>query len=114
KGFCIEVFGHGSSHDRDLREIPRIVITAGGFSAGSVGNDLIGFTESNGRGGYNKYVGPVRSSNWSFNVELVANKTMQDVVLEAIRNNTLSNFASIPLYDAPQDTFLIQYGPTRN
>src|SRR5690606_18492103 len=25
----------------------------------------------------------------------------------------LSNFASIPLYDAPQDTFLIQHGPTR-
>lgn len=114
KGFCVEIFGHGSSHDRDVKAIPRIVITAGGFSGGSLGNDLIGYTEENDEGGYSKYMGPVRSANWTFDVELVSNKAMQDVVLEAIRNATLSNFAFIPLYDAAQDTFLIQYGPNRN
>jgi hypothetical protein len=114
KGFCVDIYGHGSPHDRDLKTVPRLTITSLGFLPGSLGNDGIGYYKANDQGKFDKLIGPLRSSNYRFEVELVSNKTLQDAVMETARSNALPNFTSIPVYDSPQDTFLIQYGQHRN
>lgn len=115
KGFCIEVFGHGASHDRDSKLIPRMVINSFGFTGGSLGNDLIEYFKENATGTFDKLQGPSRSSNFRFEIELISNKTYQDVVMESVRAMALPNLSYIPLVEGSEDeSFLIQYTSPRS
>lgn len=113
KGFCVDLFGHGASMDRKAKFVPRMVITGLGFMPGSVGNDKTPYYKKNDHGKYDKLVGPIFSSNFRFELELCSNKTMQDMFMEAVRAYVLGQFEFIPVYDQPQDFFLIQYNSPR-
>lgn len=113
KGFCVDLFGHGASMDRQAKLIPRMVITGLGFIPGSVGNDKTPYYKKNDHGKFDKLVGPIFSSNYRFELELCSNKTAQDMFLEAVRGFVLPNFEQISVYDQPQDSILIQYSSPR-
>ncbi|HYD90166.1 MAG TPA: hypothetical protein VEA37_01620, partial [Flavobacterium sp.] len=114
KGFCVEVFGHGSAADRNTKFVPRVVITGQGFFAGSLGNDGIAGYERNKKGTYDKIQGPIKSANYRFEVELISNKASQDNVLEAVRADAVPDLNYVPVYNLPGDSFLVQYGGIRN
>lgn len=113
KGFCVDLFGHGASMDRQAKLIPRMVITGLGFIPGSVGNDKTPYYKKNDHGKFDKLVGPIFSSNYRFELELCSNKTAQDMFMEAVRGFALPNFEQISVYDQPRDSILIQYSSPR-
>lgn len=113
KGFCVDLFGHGASMDRQAKLLPRMVITGLGFFPGSVGNDKTPYYVKNDHGKFDKLIGPIFSSNYRFELELCSNKTAQDMFMEAVRGVALPNFEQIPVYDQPQDSILIQYSSPR-
>jgi hypothetical protein len=114
KKFCVDIFGHGSPHDRDTKYIPRIILTGKGFLPGSLGNDADYYYKENTQNSYDKMLAPFRSSNYRFEVELASNKSEQDSVLEYLRATGLPNLSYIPVYDNIEDTILIQYESYRD
>lgn len=109
KGFAIELFGHGASHDRDVKKVPRIVITGQGFYPGDTGN-AFGPSYLDMGTHFEKQSEGLMFSNYRFEITLLSNSTAQDRILEAIRQAVLPNLGYIKLYDNPTEKFLIEYG----
>lgn len=112
KGFCVEVFGHGTPSDRANKFVPRIVINMLGFLPGSVGNDpspTYALDDSEQK--FNRVKSVAKTSNLRFEIELTSNKASQDGYIEYIRGLVLPNQVYVPFYDAKKenDIFLITY-----
>jgi hypothetical protein len=114
KGFCVGLFGHGVSHDRGIKAVPRISVLGLGFVSGTIGNDPVPHYILNpDELAYTKIKGSPASSNYRFEVALVSNKTSQDNLLELIRFNSLPPRSNIPFYNDTTQSFLINYGFVR-
>lgn len=111
KGFAVEVFGHGSARDREIKEVPRIVITGSGFLTGNVGDNFGGGTlvkQQDGTFRREAYQGV--SSTYRIDVTLISQNSEQDRVLEAIRQAALPNLTFLSIYNDIENKFCIRYG----
>lgn len=97
KGFAIELFGHGVSHDREMKMVPRIVINGLGFDKGDTGNAFEPMFEVEGDG-FNRVRESLIFSCYKFEIIITSNKTTEDRVLEAVRQSALPNLGYIDLY----------------
>lgn len=114
KGFCVSLFGHGVSHDRGVKFVPRISILGLGFVSGSIGNDPVPHYVLNpDELAFGKINGTPASSNYRFEVALVSNKTSQDTFLEGLRFDTLPPRSQVKFWDDATQSFLINYGFVR-
>lgn len=109
KKFCIEIFGAGSPHDRDLKTIPRIVINSGGFYPADTGNAFGPVLSKNiNTPGYSLQVEAPRFSNYRFEISLVSKSSSQDRVLESIRQASLVNMSYLTLYTSNNKVLIEQ------
>jgi len=109
KGFHIELFGHGVSHDRDVKKLPRIVINGRGFYPGDTGNEFAPTYKAQA-GYYVKQREGFMYSNYRFEITILSNSTSQDRILEAVRQAVMPNLGYITMYDNPKECFLVEYG----
>jgi len=114
KGFAIELFGHGSERDREIKEVPRILVSGNGFHVGSVGGDFGGgsrFDVASDEYKKLKYTGT--SSIYRIEITLISQNSFQDRLLESIRQSVLANLTFIPLLGNEGQLMPITYGFVR-
>ena len=110
KGFSIEVFSAGPPSQRELKQVPRIVLETQGFNKGNIGGD-VGFqyeiTED--QQSYNKYRGFDTTSDFYFNIWLVSASITQSRVLNAIIPAALPRRNYLPIYENPDSRVFMEH-----
>jgi hypothetical protein len=100
KKFAIEIFNSASPEARGTKKVPRIVIDSQGFIPGELGGDLSRFyyfdTINNV---YYGKIRPTQTSNFQFNIRLIALTIEQIRVMNAIVALSLPRRGYIPLYN---------------
>lgn len=104
KGYAIELFGAGSSRNKYLKRIPRIVINSRRFTPGQVGSPPNGSYQLQINNlSYTQVILPPNTSNFQIDIHLVSNKQKQDRVMHAIIGKALSSRKYLHIYDELQN-----------
>lgn len=118
KNICVDVYGHGASGDRDVKKMPRVVITGLGFNFGDTGDFTSYYGDQNGK--FTLFKPTTVLSNYRFQVTLSSDRTSHDRILEAVRQIALPNMDYIKYYVDPKNPvpplftdFLIRYAYTK-
>lgn len=112
KGFCVDLYGHGTSQAKDQLKVPRMVITGLGFLKGDTGQDFGATYEKDENGRFTRYAQAAPFSNYRIQIELTSNSGKQDRLIEAVRQAALPNLSYITHYNEPDLRFLIEYSST--
>ena len=111
KKFAIEIFNSASPEARGTKKAPRIVIDSQGFIPGELGGDSSRFYYFDTIN--NVYYGKVRppqTSNYQFNVRLIALTIQQIRVMNAIIALSLPRKGYIPLWNtSPEQRIFTRY-----
>lgn len=114
KGFVVEIFNYSSAEARGLKKTPRIVIQTEAFQQGQIGFDnRINYEYNEQLGEYVSKRSPAVTSDFYFNIHLVASDVKQIRVLHGIMVTCLPRLGYIKWYtDAklrPSHNLLVYY-----
>lgn len=98
KGFVIEIFGTSSNQSRYAKKVPRIVINSDRYIPGNVGNSPTSWYERNAEGVLESFTLPPSTSDYRFEVGIVANTSKQERILNSIISAILPNRNYIPFW----------------
>lgn len=108
KGFAVEIYNH--SQTKGAKHIPRIVIIPRRTMPGETGAPPEGVIVRDPEvgGGFLKWLMPLQSSNFHFDIHLVANTAKQGRILNAVLSAALGMMKSVPYYDDRSEFFLVK------
>jgi len=106
KGFAIEVFNSGPPTEREMKQVPRLILDIQGFVPGSIGGDQSQQYEwSEEHNKYYGFIAPPTTSDLYFNIHIVASNATQDRIMNALVSLAVPRRGYLPLYNA-EDNFL--------
>ncbi len=110
KGFAIEIFNAGPPSERELKQVPRIVLDSQGFLPGSIGGDhsqQYNKTEAGDK--YYSYLQPPSTSDFYFNIWLVSGTVTQNRILNSLLSLAVPRRGYIPIYTEPSYPLFVRY-----
>lgn len=112
KGFAIEIFNYSSNESKGYLKVPRIVVDTQSIQPGTLGGDTIPIYELI-NGIYKKKKNPGLTSDYFFNIYLVANNVIQMRTIIAVLAQALPKRGYIKSYLEnnllTQGNFFIRY-----
>ena len=108
KGFSIEVFNAGPASDRQIKQVPRIVLENEGFNPGDIGGDFAPQYDDNGDGTFTKYHHFDQVSDFYFNLCIISGNITQDRILKSIIARAIPRRGYIKLYNG-DSRFLVLF-----
>ena len=109
KGFAIEVFNSGPPTDRELKQVPRLVIDTQGFIPGSIGGDQSQKYRMDESGKYYGYITPPTTSDLYVNLHMVAGTPEQHRILNSILSLAIPRRGYVPFYNDENEVFFVQF-----
>ena len=106
-GFAVEVFNAGNPKYKGEKIIPRIVINSQDFMPGALGGANTRYYKSN-VGGFSKMLRPPQTSDYYYNIHLVADNITEIRVLNALTAIALPRRGYIPIYNNPNQNIFTQ------
>jgi hypothetical protein len=111
KGFAIEIFGVGSSENKYIKKVPRIVLKSGRMLGGDIGNSpqpLIEQDPLDNDTFIKRQVAPT-TTDYEIEVRLTYNSAKQERVMMGLMGAVVSKRAYIPRYNDPDKKLFIQF-----
>lgn len=110
QGFAAEVFGHSSSLAKGNKKTARISIIPRRIMPGDIGSNINGgfAPDSNNPDQTIKTLPALQSSNFSLDISIVSGSAQEDRALHSVMAEALSTWRFIPMYDDPDQSFLIR------
>jgi hypothetical protein len=123
-GYAIEVFNSGPPNERELKQVPRIVLDTQGFVPGTIGGDQgQQYTEiinSDGTASYYSDIMPPTTANLYFNIHVLAANSTQERIMNAIISLAVPRKGYLEIYKETPDgeidylfTNFLSYVPVR-
>lgn len=110
KGFVIEIFSTATSHNKGIKQIPRIVINPTRDSQGNLGSPVDPVYEYESETGtYRKETLPPTTRDLQVSIEIFAENSQQWVILNGLIQGALPSRSYINFYDG-NGKFLITQG----
>lgn len=99
RGFAIDVFNAGPASERQIKQVPRIVLDSQGFTPGDIGGDWAPVYQANENNKYDKYRDFDLTSDFYFNIWTVARNITQQRILRAIISRVIPRRGYMALYN---------------
>lgn len=107
KGFCVEIFGVGTSQNRDIKKTPRISIDSKSYSLGVIGNETTSYVPISA-GMFNLESQAQNSMDLQVDIVMESSNVEQDRVIQALVAQALPGRKFLKIYNSV-DTFLCMF-----
>jgi hypothetical protein len=110
--FAVEIWGAGTSEEKQSMGVPRIVLSTGVWASGNLGSTPNGSYEDQGAD-FNHIRPAPMTSDFRFTMSLVSRTAAEDRILHAIMASALPHRSYVPFYNDNTVTFLVIYRYSR-